>query len=331
MGNASIVGSLDIDLDEQGDRGRSAERPREIPAAGWRDVALRVKAEAKADNLSLLAGGVAFFAMLSLVPALVAVVSIYGLVADPADIERQVRDLTRALPAEARDLITQQLRDVVRSSETGLGLGAIAGALVALWGASSAVKHLISAINTTYDEDETRGFVRLRGLSILLALGAAVFVVVAVGLIAVLPAALSDTGLGDAARSVLNVVRWPLLFVAMIVALAVVYRFGPDRDNPRWRWVSWGAVVAAVAWVAASIGFAVYTANFGRYNETYGSLGAVVVLLLWLYLSALLVLLGSEINAEIEHQTARDTTVGAERPLGARGARMADEVGARPV
>ncbi|HEX5096732.1 MAG TPA: YihY/virulence factor BrkB family protein [Acidimicrobiia bacterium] len=308
--------------------GRGSAEPSDILARGWKDVLVRVKREAKDDNLSLLSGGVAFFAMLSLVPALIAVVSIYGLVADPSDVERQAREYTRALPDEARDLVIQQLRNVVNSSSGGLGLAAIGGIFLALWSASSAVKHLITAVNTIYEEDEGRGFVKVRGLSLLLAVGAAVFIVGAILLIAVLPSALGDSSLGTAARWIFNVLRWPLLAVGMIFALAVVYRVGPDRDDPKWRWISWGAVFATIAWIIASVLFSIYTSNFGSYNETYGSLGAVIVLMLWLYLSALLVLLGAELNSEIEHQTARDTTVGPERPMGARRARMADEVGA---
>ena len=308
--------------------GRRSDEPSDIPKRGWKDILIRVKNEAKDDNLSLLSGGVAFFAMLSLVPALVAVVSIYGLVADPSDIERQVRDYTQALPAEARQLVTQQLRNVVDSSSSGLGLAAIGGVLLALWSASSAVKHLITAVNAIYDEDEERGFVKVRGLSVLLAVAAALFLVAAILLIAFLPSALGDSSLGTGARWVLNILRWPLLALGMILALAVVYRVGPDRDDPKWRWVSAGALFATVGWVVASLLFSVYASNFGNYNETYGSLGAVIVLMLWLYLSALLVLLGAELNAETEHQTAKDTTVGPERPMGTRRARMADEVGA---
>ena len=294
---------------EADSRGRKADRPSAIPKRGWLDIAKRVKAEAKDDNLSLLAGGVAFFAMLSLVPALVALVSFYGLFADPSDVERQARDLTKALPEDARNLIVQQLRDVVGSSGAGLGLAAIAGLALALWSASAAVKHLIEAVNATYGEKETRGFLKLRGLSLALAIGATMFLVGAVALIAIVPAALGDSGMADGLRIFLNVLRWPLLLTGMIVALAIVYKLGPDRDNPKSRWVSLGAVVAAVGWLFASLLFSVYAANFGSYNETYGSLGAVIVLMLWLYLTALLVLIGSELNAEMEHQTARDSTV----------------------
>jgi membrane protein len=309
-------------------RGRQADRPSDIPALGWRDILLRVKDEAKDDNVSLLSGGVAFFAMLSLVPGLVAVVSIYGLVADPSDVERQANDLTKALPTDAQRLVVEQLRTVVSSSKSGLGLAAIAAIVLALWSASSAVKHLIEAVNTAYGEREERGFVKLRGLSILLALGAALFMAAAIALIAFVPAALGDTSLGTAARFALNIMRWPLLAFGMIVGLAIVYKLGPDRDDPKFRWISWGAVAATVAWILASILFSVYAANFGNYNKTYGSLGAVIVLMLWLYLTANVVLLGAELNAEMEHQTAKDSTVGPDRPLGQRGGRMADEVAA---
>src|SRR4051794_30979719 len=234
-------------------RGRDADSPLEIPKEGWRDVALRLKREAKDDNLSLLSGGVAFFAMLSLVPGIVAAVSLYGLVADPKDFERQVRDVTKTLPVEARNLIIEQVRRIVNTSSAGLGFAAIAGALLALWSASAAVKHLIEAVNTTYDEKDQRGFLKLRGMSVVLALGGLVFMLGAVILIAVLPSALGDSSLGGALRLLLNVLRWPLLALAMIAALSVVYRVAPDRDDPKWRWVSQGAVFATVAWIGASL------------------------------------------------------------------------------
>jgi membrane protein len=303
-------------------------RPSDIPARAWRDILLRVKDEAKNDNVSLLSGGVAFFAMLSLVPALIAVVSIYGLVANPSDVERQANDLTKALPPDAQRLVVEQLRNVVSSSKSGLGLAAVAAIVLALWSASSAVKHLIEAVNTAYGQRDERGFVKLRGLSILLSCGAALFMAAAIALIAFVPAALGDTSLGAAARFALNVIRWPLLAFGMIVGLAIVYKLGPDRDDPQFRWISWGAVAATVAWIVASILFSVYAANFGNYNEMYGSLGAVIVLMLWLYLTANVVLLGAELNAEMEHQTAKDSTVGPDRPLGQRGGRTADEVAA---
>jgi membrane protein len=308
--------------------GRSADSPAEVPAKGWKDVLVRTKAEAKADNVSLLSAGVAFFALLALVPALVALVSLYGLIADPTRVDQQMRSFLGAAPREVRDLVTSQLQAITHNTSTAVSLGLVIGILVALWSASSGVKHLIEAINMAYDEDETRGFVKLRGMSLALTLGAIVFLVVAVGLIAVLPALLAHTGLGTAGRVAAGIVRWLVLTVGMMVALAILYRYAPDRDDPKWSWTSPGAVVATLLWLAGSALFAVYTANFAKYNETYGSLAAVVVMMLWLYLTAFAVILGAELNAELERQTAKDTTKGPDRPLGNRDAEAADTIGA---
>jgi len=270
---------------------------------------------------------VAFFALLALVPTLVALVSIYGLVAEPADIERNVGDVLAAAPSEVRDLVTTQLSSIVDSSVSGLRLGLIAGLAVALWSASSGVKHLIGAITLAYDEEESRGFVRLRGLALVMTLGGIGLLAAAVAGLVVAPAALADDGAEGAGRTVLLVVRWPLFAATALVALALVYRFGPDRDAARWRWVSAGSLVATLVWVAASIGFSVYTSHFADYNETYGSLGAVVVVMLWLYFTAMMVILGAELNAELERQTLVDTTTGRAERLGERDAYAADTVG----
>ena len=203
----------------------------------------------------------------------------------------------------------------------------VVGIALALWSASSGMKHLIEAINAAYDEDETRGFLRLRGLSVILTLGAVVFLVLAFALIALAPAILADTGLGAVGRVLATVLRFVVLGAGLIAALAVLYRYAPDRDEPRWAWVTPGALLAAGLWLAGSLLFSVYAANFGKYNETYGSLGAVVILLLWLFLTAFVVIIGAELNAELERQTARDTTKGPEAPLGTREARSADTVG----
>lgn len=306
--------------------GRAAEKPHQIPAKGWKEVLLRVKDEAKRDNVALLAAGVAFYALLSLVPALIALVSIYGLVADPDDVDRQVSDALSAAPTEVQELVGQQLGSITESSGGGLGVALVGGVLVALWSASSGMKHLMSAINVAYDEEETRGFVALRGRALLLTVGAILFVIVAVGLITALPALLDGTGLGSAAKTTMSILRWPLLAIGLMIGLGVLYRYGPDRADARWAWQAPGTIFATIAWVVASIGFSVYTANFGSYGETYGSLGAVVVLMLWLMISCAVVILGAEINAEAEHQTAEDTTTGRRRPLGERGAVVADNV-----
>jgi membrane protein len=309
------------------DRGRQADTPTEIPATGWKDTLARTSRQLKADQVPVLAAGVAFFALLAIAPSLVALVSIYGMVADPADVERHVSDVMGAAPEGARQLVSEQLDAAVERSGAAAGLGAAAALLVALWSASAGVKHLMGALNAVYDEDETRGFLKLRGLALAFTVGAVLFVVVAFATVALLPGLLADTALGDATRVAINVLRFPAIAVAMMVALAVVYRFAPDRDDPRWRWASPGAVVAAVLWLVGSALFSIYTASFGSYDDTYGSLGGVVVAMLWLFLTAFVVLLGAELNVELERQTSRDTTVGPEMPIGRRGAHGADTVG----
>jgi membrane protein len=308
-------------------RGRRAARPSQVPARGWKDVAVRVKAQMKSDDVPLLAAGVAFFALLALVPALAALVSLYGLVADPADIERNIEDVLAAAPQEVRDLVTSQLDSIVDSSPSGLKVGAIVGLVVALWSASSGVKHLIGAVNLAYDEEETRGFVKLRGLSLVMTVAGIAVMALAVAGLVVLPHALDDQGTVGLARALLLVVRWPVFAVLGLVGLALIYRYAPDRDAPQWRWVSPGAVFAVVVWVIASVLFSLYTANFGQYNETYGALGAVVVVMLWLFITAYVVITGAEINAELERQTAHDTTVGRRRRMGERNAYAADTLG----
>jgi membrane protein len=312
---------------DERDHGRHADRPTEIPRRGWRDVVARTRAEAKIDNVSLLAAGVAFYALLALVPALVAFVSIYGLIANPADVAPHVGDFFGSAPREVRELIETQLESITSSERAQAGIGAVIGVLVALWSASSGMKHAIEGTNAAYDENETRGFLKLRMLSLLMTVGAVAFGLVAFSFIAVLPAALAETQLGGPARLACGILRWPLLAVWLLAALAVFYRYAPDRDEPRWRWVSPGALVATVLWLIGSAMFSIYTANFGKYNETYGSLGAVVVVMLWLFLTGFVVLFGAELNAEIERQTRKDTTEGPAQPLGARQAYAADTVG----
>jgi membrane protein len=314
-------------MTDHDDHGRHAERPTQVPARGWKDVLVRVKVESKKDNITLLGGGVAFFGLLALVPGLIALVSVYGLVADPTDVEQQVEDVLGAAPTEVRDMVAQQLRSITEDAGSALTLTLVISVLVALWSASSGVANLIAGINAAYDEEETRGFVKVRGLSLAFTVGAILFLVGSFIMIAVLPSVLADTGLGGVGRTLVGAVKWVVLLVAMLFALTVLYRFGPDRDRAEWKWVRPGAIVATVLWLTGSALFAVYTANFGQYNETYGSLAAVVVVMLWLWISALAVLIGAELNAELERQTVRDTTVGRDQPMGARRAVAADTLG----
>jgi membrane protein len=310
--------------------GREAKRPSEIPSRGWFAVLKRVKAEVKEDNVTLLAAGVAFYAMLAIFPAIIAVVTVYGMVADPAQVESQVSEFAKSLPSGADQLLTTQLENVTSAGRQSLSIGLVLSLLAVLWSASSGVQGLVKGLNLVYDERESRGFLKLRGLSLLLTLGAILMAVVAIALVAVFPAVIGDLGLGQAGELAASIARWVVLALLVLVAVAVVYRYAPDRANPRWRWVSGGAVVALVLWLLGSIGFSWYVDNFGKYNQTYGALAAVIILLLWLFLSAFVVLLGAELDAETERQTARDTTTGPERPLGERDAEVADTLGESP-
>jgi membrane protein len=305
--------------------GVGAEKPTEIPARGWKQIVKRAWQEGKDDNVPMLAGGVAFFGFLALFPAMIAMISIWGLVVSPAEAAAQAERLTEGFPAEASAIITGQLEQLGQE-DSALGIGLVVSILLALWSASGGTANLVKAVNLAYDEDETRGFVKVRALALGLTLGAIVFLVVAVVLVAVVPAVIDSLGLGVFGTVLAQVARWVLLFVLASIALAVVYRFAPDRDDPRLRWVSLGALVATALWLIGSVGFSLYVSNFGSYNKTYGAIAGVAILMLWLYLTAYIVLLGAEVNAETERQTARDTTTGPEKPMGTRGAEAADHL-----
>ena len=305
--------------------GGKAERPTEIPARGWLQVAKRGWKEAKADQVPLLAAGVAFYAFLAIFPGLIAVVTIYGLFADPATIANQLNSMTTALPDEASQIITDQVT-ALSSRRQALGVGLIISVVIALWSASAGISNLLTAVNVAYDEEEKRGFVKKRLMSLGLTLAAIVFMVIILGLVAVLPPLLQAVFGTGALSWLLQIAGWLVMVVLVAIALAVIYRLGPDRDAPRMRWVSVGAVVATAIWLIASIGFSIYTATFGNYAKTYGVFAGIVVLLFWLWLTMYAILLGAEINAEAEQQTVADTTKGQEEPLGQRGAVKADSI-----
>jgi membrane protein len=306
--------------------GAEAERPTQVPARGWLQIFKRAFKEAKEDGISLAAAGVAFYAFLSIFPAMLAALAVYGLVAEPAQVQQQLDSISGALPEQARSILQQQATSLAAGQQGALTFGLVVSVLVALWSASGGVAGLMQAINIAYDERETRGFIKRRGTALLLTLGAIVFVLLSVALVAVLPAVLNAIGLSGVARIGVQVVRWVLLIGFVIVALAIAYRFAPARRSPRFRWVSMGAVTATLLWIIGSALFSLYVSNFGRYEKTYGAIAGVIILLLWLYLSNYIVLLGAEINAEAERQTTRDTTAGEPRPMGEREAVAADTV-----
>ncbi|MBG6097615.1 YihY/virulence factor BrkB family protein [Nocardioides luteus] len=309
-----------------GPPGVDADSPEEIPRTGWVQIVKRAWGEAKSDQLPLLAAGVAFYSFLAVFPAMIAAVMLYGLVRDPGDVQREVDELSQTLPSDAASVLTTQLEAITSTSSGSLGLGLLVSLILALWSASGGVGSIMSAVNIAYDEEETRGFVKRKLLSLGLTVAAIVFVIVTISLVAVAPALLDNLVDAGPVRWGLEAARWVGLVVAMSIALAVLYKVAPDRDDAELRWVSVGAVVATVLWLVASVGFSLYVDNFGSYNKTYGALAGVVVLLLWLWLTMYVVLLGAEINAEAEQQTVADTTVGPDEPLGERGAVKADSV-----
>ena len=282
---------------------KNEKHPLEIRPRGWKNALLRTKDEVKKDHVPILAAGMAFWAMLAIFPALIALVSVYGLVADPETVERQLAGLSEMLPGSARDLIATQLNDIVQSSSSALGLGLIASVLGALWSASAGTKTAIAAINLAYDQQENRGFFKLRGLALLLTAGALLLVAVMIVLVAVLPALFDTIGLGEVGRDVVTYGRWPALALLVMVGLGILYRLAPCREGPRWAFVTPGSVLATLLWLGLTGLFSFYVSNFGSYNETYGAIGGVIVLLLWFFLSSFVVLIGAELNAELERET----------------------------
>jgi membrane protein len=265
-------------------------------------VGKEVVAGIKEDHVTLMGAGVAFYGFLAFIPALVALVSVYGLVGDPDNIQSIADELEGAMPAEAQELIIQQLESITSTSGSALSIGLAVSTLAALWATSSGMSHLVEAVNLVHGHTDERNMVHRRLLGIGLTVGAIVFAIVAVSAITIWPGVVDAIGPPSPVDWLLKLAVWPVLAVALAVALAVLYHVGPDRDADQWRWLTWGSGIAVLLWLVASIAFQVYASNFGSYNETYGSLGAIVIMLLWLWISATVVLVGAEINAVLERR-----------------------------
>ncbi|EIM30788.1 YihY/virulence factor BrkB family protein [Microvirga lotononidis] len=309
-------------------RGREADTPTQIPTLGWKDILWRTWEEFGQDRIMSVAAGVTYYALLAIFPALAALVSIYGLFADPATIQDHLNALSGVLPGGATEVIGDQVKRIASKGGGTLGFSFVIGLAIALWSANAGMKAIFDALNIAYDEEEKRSFIRLNLQSLAFTLAAIGFILLALGSIVVLPIVLDFVGLGSGMEWLLSLARWPILLAAVVAGLAVLYRYGPSRDKAEWKWVTPGGLVAAVLWLVGSMLFSWYVANFGSYNETYGSLGAVIGFMTWIWISSIVVLLGAELNAEMEHQTAKDSTEGPPQPMGSRGATMADTVGA---
>ncbi len=306
--------------------GHDATKPSDIPARGWWAIAKRVAAKVSSDRLLTEAAAITFYALLSFFPALAAMVSLYGLVADPATISNNLDALSGVVPSGGMQIIGDQVHSLTANGSKALGFAALLGLATSLWSANQGTKALFDALNVVYGETEERGFLLRTAVTLAFTLGGIVFVLLALAAVVAVPVVLNVVGLGGVADLLLRILRWPLMLVALSALLACIYRFGPSRERARWQWVSWGGGFAAVAWVVGSVAFSFYVSHFGNYDKTYGSLGAAVGFLTWIWLSATIVLIGAELNAETEQQTARDTTTGPEQAPGRRGAKKADAV-----
>jgi membrane protein len=309
-------------------RGRRARAPLRIPWGGWKDILVRSYYEIQNDRLLALAAGVVFYSLVALFPAIAAGVSSYALFADAATIGKHLSIAADIVPAGALDMLGEEISRIAAKSEGKLTFGFLLGLAIALWSANAGMKAIFDALNIIYDEDEKRGLIWLNVVSLFFTICAIAGAGLAIALVVVFPVLLAAFGLTSFDHPIIGYLRWPAMFVLIILGLAVLYRYGPSRRLAKWRWISVGSVFAGLAWLAVSSLFSWYLGNFANYNATYGALGAVVGLMMWMWLSTIVVLVGAELNSEIEHQTARDSTVGPEKPLGTRGAVMADTVGA---
>lgn len=307
-------------------RGRTAHSPLQIPLEGWKDILARTRKEFVDDQIPMISAGVSFYTLLALFPGLAAFVALYGLFADVGEAQRHLQVLSRILPSGALKFIGEQMIRMAAAQKGGLSLTFVVGLVTSLWSANGAIKAMMTGLNIAYEEHETRSFVRKNLISLAFTLGLLVFGVAAVGVLGAGPAV--EAYAGHHAAMTLNLVSWPILLAAMAVGVALLYRFGPSRDPVRFEWITWGSGVAMLLWLAVSALFSLYVGNFAHYDKTYGSLGAVVGFMMWNWLSNLVILGGAELNSEVEHQTAVDTTIGAPRPMGTRRAKMADTLGA---
>lgn len=312
------------------DQGRAAGVPEDIPVKGLRDVFWRVLHEISEDRVTLVAGGVTFYLLLALFPALAAIVSLYGLVADPATITDNLQALSGMLPPGAFDILAAQIKSLAENQHTGLGLTFLFGLAVALWSTHNGTLAIFDAMNVAYDEKEKRGIIRLNLVALCFTICGMVSAIAMVALVAVMPTILSYMWLDHVKENALLLVRWPLIVALVVAAVLAVYRFGPSREPPKIRWMTWGAGLTTVGLIIMSFGLSFYLSHFANYNATYGTLGALIGFLVWTWLSVTILIVGGELNAELEHQTAVDSTTGATRPLGERGAYVADTVGYSP-
>ena len=274
--------------------------PKKIKGSGWKQILIRVKDRIAEDHLTIVAAGVAFYSFLAIFPALITLLSIYGLAVDPQQAEQQITQLSGMMPEEAYSIIKERVENFLKTSGQTLGWGTALGILVSLWSANAGTKSLFMGVDIAYDTKNDRGLIKQNALTLLFTLGFIVTLVLSMALIVIFPAIVHLLSLPGTLESLVNWLRWPLLAAVVVVVFSLIYRYAPYRKAPEFKWVFVGAGVATLLWLIASWGFSFYVSNFGNYGEMYGSIAAVVILLLWLYLTSFIILLGAELNASIE-------------------------------
>ena len=301
-----------------------AVSPHRIGRRGWGRVLRRAGRHVLSDRLQVLSAGISFFAILSVAPMLVTALSVYGAVNDPAEALEQLSRGAGMLPDQLEPVVADQLRTITTASTQVLTFRGLTGLVVALWTATTAATYLVDALTLAYRETDSRSFLRRSGVALLIVLAGAVLLgaVITVGGFV----SRSTAGAPEAVRALVRVLAWPALAAVMATSLAVLYRFAPYRKEARWRWISGGAMLATLLWLAASMGLFAYVQTLGSYESTYGSLAGVAISMFWLWITVFLVIVGAAVNAEAERETVRDSTVGPEQPVGSRGAVVADSV-----
>lgn len=310
-------------------RGQRAKQPNHIPLRGWWDITRRIVKQMSRDNLSLVAAGVAFYALLAIFPAIAALVSVYAYFTSPNDISVYLSQFMALLPQSTQEIILSQVSSLAQKSQTSLSLSALGTLLLTIWSSSKGSQALITACNISYHEYEKRSFLKAQLVRLLFSVGAIVVAVIALVIIGILPLALNLLGIKESIDFLIMIISWPLLALTFNFALLILYRYAPHRKAAKWRWVTVGSFTATVLWIVASFGFSFYVSHFASYNETYGSLGGVVIMLMWLFISAYIIILGATINAALEQQTAQDSTIGPDKKRGQRGAYVADHLDAK--
>jgi len=322
-----MTSSKSLHREKETRRGRRAESPGQIPSRGLLDVFWRVVADFSDDRVTLISAGVTYYLLLAMFPALGALVSLYGLVSDPGTIAKHIEFLASVFPPGSMDLIFGQLEFLAQQNNSTLSIGVITGFLVALWTANNGIKALFDAMNIAYGETEKRSFLWLNLISFCFTIGALVIAVALMTAIGGVPALLSLLWLDPWAEILAKTARWPILLVLVGAGISTIYRYGPSREQAKLRWLTWGTAFSTLSWLIATLAFSFYIDNFADYNATYGTLGALIGFLVWIWISMIILILGAEINAELERQTTKDSTTGPPMPIGYRGAYVADSVG----